>query len=280
MTSEVEKSVNKDRYVIVKPIQRSGWLPPNHDGATRFSGTKVFLVPDKNTQTRQIITGLSDEDEAYFEKKLRLTSGTLSRYNEEYWGKYWIPLDKSDRILDLNNPKDALDHLVLKSNSRVAQNLSEVNDKQEALYVLVGVEEEAQTENTKNKEKLRAIKILTGLSKDKMLGVLKIYAQVGGKPDGRPDRNSSSDFIEDKTFKKLEEDPSEFIRIATDPDFDTKVLIDDCISKRILVKTGSKYSLHGGDTIGMDLQTTIDYINDPHNQDMKIAIKQKLEAAK
>jgi hypothetical protein len=56
-----------------------------------------------------------------------------------------------------------------------------------------------------------------------------------------------------------------------------KAFIDDCIVKKALVKTGSKYALIGGDIIGYSLEETIDYLSKAENQEVYINLKSKLE---
>lgn len=278
--SAVEKKVEKVESVSLKPIVRTSWLPKGHDGEFKFTGCETWLVPFKNGQTGQRNTGLTEEDERRLEIKLRLTVGTLNRYNEDYWGKYKVMIPKEGKILMLDNPKDELDYLTLKANPLIANSLMEVADSPGATHYLSSVAKEAEVDNIKEKSERSAIKKFGQYSSKEMLDVLKIYTQLEGKAAAKLTTSTPVDLIETTLYNKLKADPEEFLRISNDPSFKTRVLIDDLVSARVLIKTGSKYIVNGGDTVGATLQDTIDFLENPSNQDVLISLKGKLEAVK
>lgn len=278
MTKEVGNTVKeKIESVSVKPIVRTTWLPKGHDGEFQFTGCETWLVPFKNGQTGQRQTGLTEEDERRLETKLRLTVGTLNRYNEDYWGKYKIMIPKEGKILMLDNPKDELDYLTLKVNPKVANSLMEVADSPEASHYLSNIAKEAEVENTREKTERTAIKRYTQLSSKDMLDTLKIYNQLEGRVSAKLTTSTPVDLIETTLYNSLKNDPEEFLRIVDDNSFKTRVLISDLVTARVLLKSGSKYIVHGGDTVGATLQDTIDFLDDPNNQDVLISLKGKLE---
>ncbi len=155
----------------------------------------------------------------------------------------------------------------------------EVADSPDATHYLTSVEKEAEVSNAKDSAERRAIKVYTQLTTEEKADVLKVYALLSGKPAAKITKSTSTDMIESILYKKLKEDAEEFVRITEDPSFKTRVLIDNLVSKKILIRSGSKYVVHGGDTLGATLQDTIDVLEDPHNQDVLISLRGKLDAS-
>lgn len=280
MSQTVETKTEKQVETIVKlkPIVRSGWLPSGHDGEWKFTNCETWIVPFRSMDTGIRQTGLTDEDEKSLEKALRMNSRTLSKYNEEYWSKYQIRIHKDGLTLDLNNPKSKLDYFVLKANPLVASSLADVAYNPSAMFYLSSEIEEAKTKNSIEKSERTAIKKYGTLSLQDMIDVLRVYSLQEGKGQVRYTKSTPADLIESTLYTKVKESPEEFLRIVDDASFKTKVFIDKLVSKRILIKSGSKYIVHGGDSIGATLQDAIDFLEDPHNQDVKVALLSKLNA--
>lgn len=279
MSKVVEITEEKGTVITLKPIVRQGWLPKGHDGEFQFTGCETWKVPTKSSQTGQRQTGLTPEDEARLERKLKLAAGSLSKYNEDFWSNYKIKIPKEGRIFYMENPKDELDVLILKAHPDIANSAMEVADSPGASHYLSSLEKEAEVNNAKDKSEREAIKLYAGLGTDEKIDVLKVYGLLGGRSSIKITKNTSVDLIESSLYEKLKNDPDEFIRIVKDPSFKTRVLIDSLIAKRILIRSGSKYIVHGGDAIGVNLEATIEYLEDPQNQDVLISLKGKLEAS-
>ncbi len=280
MSKVVEVTEKKKETVLsLKSIVREGWLPKGHDGEYQFTGCEQWKVPPKSTQTGQRQTGLTADDEARLEKALRMTPGSLNKYNDDYWANYKIKIPKEGRTFYLENPKDELDVLVLKAHPDIANSAMEVMDSPDATHFLTSVEKEAEVSNAKDSAERRAIKVYTQLTTEEKADVLKVYALLSGKPAAKITKSTSTDMIESMLYKKLKDDAEEFVRIVEDPSFKTRVLIDNLVSKKILIKSGSKYVVHGGDTVGATLQDTIDFLEEPSNQDVKLSLMGKLDAS-
>jgi len=278
MSSEVKESVVGIKTVTVKPIKRRGWLPEGHDGEYRFTGTRIFFQPETDSKTRQLKTGLTEEDERRLEKLMHMTPGTLNKYNKDFWGNNLMSIPKEGKTYYLDNPKDELEYKVLINWSKVAPSQAAVIDCPEAIFFLSNVEEDAKKEVVKANIEMKAMKTFGKLSTDDMKNVLKIYTQLEGKSTGKITKDMSVDFISSTLYKKVKENPEEFLRIVEDPSFETRVLIDDLVSNRILTKSGSKYIITGGDVLAPTLEATVDYLKDPHNQDVLLTLIQKLKS--
>ena len=272
-TAQVRKvSVNKDK-VTLKPIKKHGWLPDNHDGSIRYSKCFERLTVQAQKGTGVLNTGMTEEDELRLETKMHMAPGTLSKYNKDHWAMFKIDVPKDGLVLDLNNPEDEVKYFVLKAHQRVANSEMERFDTPFAEYVMTSDEQEAKVENQKSKLKRQAYKVFSSMSTTEMRDVLKVIGKRAGD-------DASVDFVEAQLDKYLTDSPQEFIDTVNDPTFKMRAFIDDCISSRVLVKSGTKYKLPGGDIVGYTLEQTIEYLQNPDNQEVYLDLKGKLSVSK
>ena len=274
-----EKKVETETIVRLVPIKRTGWLPSGHDGEYKFTGCETWLVPFRSIDTGQRNTGLDEATERRLEKAMRMPVESLSKYNEDYWGKYQIRIGKEGKVFDTKNPKDELDLCVCRVNPLIAKSKADIAYSPGAQFYISSEQDEAKSKNIEEKEERKAIKKYGTLSLDEMLDVLRVYAHGEGKQNTRYTKSTPLDLVESDLYGRVKENPEEFLRIVEDKSFKTRVLIDKLVTKRILIRSGSKYIVHGGDSIGSTLQDTIDYLETPQNQDVLISLKQKLEAS-
>ena len=264
---------NTPDKVTLKPIKRNGWLPEDHDGAIRYSKCFERLTVQATRGTGVLQTGLTEEDERRLEKKMNMSTGTLSRYNKDYWTMFRVDVPKEGQILDLAFPEDELKYLVLKAHQRVANSEMERFDSPFAEYVMTSEEQEAKVVNKKSKLKRKAYKVFSAMSTTEMKDVLKVLGKRAGD-------DSSVDFVESQLDKIVTEDPQNFLNTVEDPTFAMRAFIDDCISSRVLVKNGTKYQLPGGDVVGYALEQTIEYLQNPSNQEVYLDLKGKMAIGK
>jgi hypothetical protein len=259
--------------VTLKPIKKNGWLPDDHDGSIRYSKCFERLTVQAARGTGVLQTGLSDEDEKRLENKMNMSPGTLSRYNKDYWTMFRVDISKEGTILDLSSPEDELKYLVLKAHQRVANSEMERFDSPFAEYIMTSDEQEAKVVNRKSKLKRKAYKVFSGMSTTEMKDVLKVMGKRVGD-------DASVDFVESQLDKIVTDDPQNFLTTVEDPTFAMRAFIDDCISARVLVKNGTKYQLPGGDIVGYTLEQTIEYLQNPDNQEVYLDLKGKMSISK
>ena len=259
--------------VTLKPIKKNGWLPDDHDGSIRYSKCFERLTVQAMKGTGVLNTGLTEEDERRLEGKMNMSPGTLSRYNKDYWTMFRIDVPKEGTVLDLSFPEDELKYLVLKAHQRVANSEMERFDSPFAEYVMTSQEQEAKVENKKSKLKRKAYKVFSNMSTTEMKDVLKVMGKRAGA-------DASVDFVESQLDKIVTDDPQNFLTTVEDPTFAMRAFIDDCLSSRVLVKSGTKYQLPGGDTVGYTLEQTIEYLQNPDNQEVYLDLKGKMSIGK
>jgi hypothetical protein len=264
---------NTPDKVTLKPIKKNGWLPEDHDGAIRYSKCFERLTVQATRGTGVLQTGLTEEDERRLEKKMNMSTGTLSRYNKDYWTMFRVDVPKEGQILDLAFPEDELKYLVLKAHQRVANSEMERFDSPFAEYVMTSEEQEAKVVNRKSKLKRKAYKVFSAMSTTEMKDVLKVMGKRAGD-------SASVDFVESQLDAIVTDNPQNFLTTVEDPTFKMRAFIDDCISERILVKNGTKYQLPGGDVVGYALEQTIEYLQNPENQEVYLDLKGKQSIGK
>ena len=272
----IEESVStniKIDKVTVKPIKKHGWLPEDHDGSLRYSRCFERLTVQAAKGSGVLNTGLSEDDERRLENKMNMSPGTLSRYNTDYWTMFRVDVSADGIQLDLANPEHELKYLVLKAHQRVANSEMERFDTPFAEYIMTSDEQEAKVENKKSKLKRKAYKVFSNMSTTEMKDVLKVMGKRVGD-------DMSVDFVESQLDKIVTDDPKNFLSTVEDSTFKMRAFIDDCIASRVLVKSGTKYQLPGGDTVGYTLEQTIEYLQNPDNQEVYLDLKGKMSVAK
>lgn len=149
----------ESNFVYVKPIKKYTWLPEGHDGEVRFTGCAEHLAVEQNMD-KTFNTGLTMEEESRLEKVMFLEVGTLSRYNEKYWGDYrrTIAIPREGLKLDLANPKHELIYKNLLAHSHVANSQTEQVESPYFEYVMTTPQKEAEVKNTKGRVKREAYK--------------------------------------------------------------------------------------------------------------------------
>lgn len=251
--------------IKVRLINRQNWS--KHVLFSQCS--RIFSAP-LDAQVRKqgyVKTGLSKEEQTKLEKELALEKGTLNP-NSEYWTTFSIKLNGEDRILDLSNPNDYLDYKILQVNKRfVADGIKESRTNPQSLFVLINEESEAIQKNTKRQDKADAYVKYSELTPIEMRKVLFL---IGQKAD-----NTSDEIVKEKVGDLIESDPTKFLKLFEDKDFETRVFLHQLKAYRILyVNRGQWY--YNDTLLGIDEATTVEFVKNINNQELVILLKQAL----
>ena len=268
--SEVETNVTTK--VTVRAIKKMGWLPAGHDGEVRFTNTFERLTVQRDSASGMLFTGLTESDERRLEKAMLLKEGTLSKYNEEFWPKFYMDIQSKGKVLDLNNPRQELEYLVMKAHSFFANSEIERHDSPSAKYVLSSAVEEAKVEGQKTKVRSEAYKLFLTMSAEELIDVHNVI-----NPNKKLSVSSGLDFINSAVEKIVVDTPEVFLSTLKDTSFKLKAFVDKCVQAKLVVKNGPKYTLQGGEKLGLTLSEAIDYLRNPENQDVYINLKSKLD---
>lgn len=245
--------------IILHPLNRNNWA-----GVVRYKNCHDQIGSYYLTNGL-IYTGLSREDEERLSKRLRLDLAP----NSDFWDTFYIKVSSKDTVLDTEDPIQELKYLFLKGHKYVASSFND-NTKPNARYVLINRDEEAKTENLKFKVKKQAIKELDKLSKEDIVKVLRLY--------GMSASSISAEQAEEKINRLVDNDPEKFLNIWVKNDRrETQWLVEEAVSKNIIRKNKTIYS-YGTDILGSSLESAIMYMEDPKNVDLKIAIRDQVNA--
>ncbi len=270
--SEIDKN---DSIVKVQPIVREGWLPAGHDGEIRYTSCFERLMPVKSALKRAYMTGLSEKEARELEKILRLPADTLSEYNDDFWGDYknGIDITRDGIVLNLEYPIDRIKIAWLKQHPRIAQSELEKYEDPSYEYVLTSVIQQAERKNKKRALYQTALLKLRELSLNEKIDVLKVYGK-------KIESNTSEELVEDFINTFVEESPNDFLEIVEDKEFKTKVLLKEAIECKAILTGNGNYQLNGGEVFAHDVDSAVEYLNDPVNAATKKQIVAKTKLAK
>lgn len=243
--------------VVVKALNKNPW-----SGVIQYKNCNTTLAPYL-TRSGRNYTGLTEEEAKRLGEKLGLDLGPSSHF----WDTFHIKMSDKDLILDLNDPYDELRYLFLKNNKRVANGLAD--KKATANYVIINEVEEAKELNKFNKQKRRAFKEFDKLSFADMRKCLRLY--------GHNSESLDNELVEQKLSEIVENDPTKFLLMWVENDSrETEFLVSEAISKNVIRKNKNIYN-YGTETIGMNLEEAVAFLDAPANQDIRLAVMNEIK---
>lgn len=269
------KDILQNKKVKVIPVKRdNGIFTKDHDGYFMFTDTKFSVDLPISAKTGQRKAILTKEEQELFEQELNLEKGSMSFYHKDkgYWTTFRVTLDKEGRTLDLSQPIDYLSWLVLKEQKTIAPSRKEMFNSGEYKFALVDEDEDIKTTNNKLELMKQVYKHFGKIedSPKKMQNVLRLY--------GKYTDNLNPEFLKAEIQKLIDKDADEFVKIMSDVKFNTKVTIEKALKIRAVERTASKgYALKGGDLIGRTLQETVEWFENPINNDIVLKINAQIQ---
>lgn len=249
--------------VKIRPIKKLTW-----SGFVRYKNTKDYIVPHFDT-SGTIVTGLTKDEEEDLGKKLKRDLSPSSLF----WRDYAIIMTEKEKELNLENPEHVLAYKLMLAHQRVANSETERHNWPAADYIIYNEETEAKVKNEKFSSKRKAVTVFNELTPLEMRNILKLY------PGFVNTESVSSEIVEAKLFEFVEANPDEFVAKVKDKKLEMKIFLKDLTSSRILRKNKTSF-YYGDDFLGHDEESTISYLDDLKNQDLKIDLKQQLQKAK
>jgi hypothetical protein len=282
----VEEKVNTtftlpNKKVKVIPVIKQGWLPKDHEASFLFKhATNRFSVP--LNRTGQYISPLTDEETKVIESHpaMSLKSGDLSPYRKD--GNFWkdfggIKLDKSELNLDLSNPMDYITYkILLLQKDSIASSIPESKNKQTYKYAIVDIDFEDTTKSQTGNKIAEAMGLYSQMMNDrqKLIDTMFIISR------NRVTSNAKLEFLQGQITEFALKNPVRFIEIMNDKDLATRILIEKAVSCKAIDRKGGTHKSSGGDLLGTDLQSTVDYLNDKANGTVRMIIEQQVQRAK
>lgn len=281
--TEIVKFTPPKKVIYVKPILRVRnplITDPDHEAFFLFgTATTDYRLPvDRNNNLINPFS--SKEEQTWLEKQLD-TDLNIYKKRDNHWVKHKVRLGKDIKKLDLENPKDYLDYLILKSNKTyIAPDGESQKKKATYRYALISEEYETQTavkSSDKKKIAWKAAAKLEEKGKAELINFLKVYGH-------RVSSDSKLEFLIASIDKIIEEDIDGFLKIVEEKDYDLKLLISNAVDVGAIVKKGRAYFLPGGDALAQPglvstIDNTVAYLKQPVNSDIINSLKAQIDKA-
>ena len=235
-------------------------------GLIKYKSCFDYIAP-YFTRSGSIYTGLTPEEESYYEKTLGYEEGTLAR-SSEFWKTFCVKIGSKTLLLDDQYPRQEMIIKFLSGHKRVATSLDKLDAGKD--YLLINREAEAVEANKKNKLRRDAVKEFDKLSLEQMRKCLRLF---GYKSD-----SMSNELVESKMFDIAEKESDRFFaKWVNNKSKATEYLIETAISKNIIRRNKNMY-FYGTETIGSSLDDTVSYLDDKKNQELKMSISSEIES--
>ena len=273
----------KKEKLIVKPVmrQRNALITdPNHEAFFLFgTATNTYCLP-VDRQGNLVDPFENEEEKEWLESMLDLDLNHHKR-KENYFHRHTVKLGKDNRVLDLSNPKDYLDYVILRANKKfIAPDGDSAMKLATYRYMLTREDYESNSRAKTAELEIDAYIALGDLKRDNeaMINFLKIYGKKVAK-------ESKAEFLISELKAIIDKDPSEFLAIYNDKDSEIKLLISEAVEAGAVHKKGRKYYLPGGDELCGSgdvptLNVVVEYLKSPANQDLLLSIKARVEKFK
>lgn len=273
-----------DQRLIVRPIMRMRnplVSDPDHEAYFLFGSSTIEYTLPRDRQNNLLDPFIHEGDREWLESELDMDLNYHKRKDNE-WDRLKVRLGKSIRRLNLNNPKDYLDYLILRAN-KLFITPEDGSVKKQATHRYEIISEEVENKKAADTADLE-IEAYMHLGKlkgdtESMVNFLKVYGKKVS-PVSKPD------FLLKEIKAIIQKDLTGFLAVMENQeDYELKLLISRAVECKAVIKTGRKYSLPGGDPLcGPEsvpvIDTVVEYLKNPANQDILSAITARVNNAK
>lgn len=213
------------------------------------------------TRSGSIYTGLTPEEERYYEKALGYEEGHLAK-SSDFWTTFCVKVGARGLLLDDSIPRQDMIIKFLSGHKRVATSLTKLDAGKD--YLLINREAEAIEANKINKLRREAIKEFDKLSLDQMRKCLRLFGLNGER--------MSNELVESTLFGLVDKNPKRFFdKWVDNKTKDTEVMIEEAIAKGVIRRDRTQY-FYGNEMFATSMDEAIDYLDNKKNQDLKLTI--------
>lgn len=254
--------------VIIKPIERKRCLG---DGGEKYFKRPLYIEALKDENGNYNV-GLSKEERDDLQKHFAYSLDPIFKADDmnSIWnrdeGRFIMTYQT--HVLDLDKPLDRLRYGLVKASPFVANSQSELDDKKwpYAMFVVTDSKEEEVAKMKRNELKM---KVMLAVNKMDIKSKRDFCTILGFNVKGMSDEavsNKVFEAIDTKGYAKANE------VIGQSKEYNTlNALIAEAVDRNILTKKGEVYSFMD-ETIGISLNSAIDYLKDPKHNSTKVAI--------
>lgn len=243
-------------------------------GIKHYAGrvNRIAVAYDKHGY----LTGLTKDQERFFEKEMDLPEGTLKRNfkpegMKDFYADWYLEVGNGGLELDDAHPQDALNVAILKQKENVATSLKEIH-KQGVDYVLTSEDADAKQAIDERTWKVKAFAHLAKMTPEDMRNYL---VATGKKVAGL-----SPDAIESKVGDAAESEPRKFMQLVQDPDLDLLVFVNDLLQYNVLSNHGAQIVDSTGTVVAMRKADLVEKFKEADFQPAYITYQKELKNKK
>ena len=272
------QEMKKDPFIYNK-VKRSFQVPLNNE--RNGGGVKVILDNTKRVFIEKYIadfpTGMTEQE--FFEKELGEDMNPYNGHDTNFWKnskKARVTLTKKGLTLNLNRIMDMLKYKILIINTmHIAPSFDDRKLKATYEFMIV-------TEGKIVSRKLEEAEIQSAAyikyaeitrSKSTMIDFIKSLGRV------IPIKHDD-DWLKGEVLNVLQNNASTFLALVNDPSYASKIFIQDAVEAGAIKRMNkNRYVSDNGIELG-DLNSTINYLADVENQEVKARVKSRVEMFK
>lgn len=277
--------------IIVRYVPRQSRMVTNPKhilyGGMAENAKRTFVVP--RLSSGRYVNVLTDDEKDFLEDIMGLEVNALSIYNKtnNFWddsndvGISKVTLTKQDNYLDLSDPEDYIRYKILLANKDlIAPSVKVLEDYPKATYQFVIISEGDETKAAKKgMTTIMQCYALYGKLEDDFNALRVIVETITGVTI-HP--NTKKEFLQTKVNDLIQSNSKMFLKVASDPLLQTKVLIKRCIEGGLIAHRGNQYYIKDGNVPMCDngeptLNVAAQWLNLPKNQDIKFSLEAKLQ---
>ena len=281
----------KNEQVIVRYLPKQSRMVSNPKhvlfGGMAENATRTFVVP--MLSSGRYVNVLTDDEKDFLEDIMGLPKNAMSIYKkvDNFWddtneaGISKVTLRKQDNYLNLANVEDYIRYKILIANKDyIAPSLEALETHPKATYQFVILTEESETKSAR-----KGMTIL--------MQCYTAYGKIEDDVDAHRiiietltvitvHKNTKKEFLQTKINELIQSNSKMFLKIATDPLLQTKVLIRKCIESGLIAHRGNQYYIREGNVpMCEDGEPTLNvaeqWINLTKNQEIKLSLEAKLK---
>ena len=280
----------RNEQVIVRYLPKQSRMVSNPKhvlfGGMAENATRTFVVP--MLSSGRYVNVLTDDEKDFLEDIMGLPKNAMSIYKkvDNFWddtneaGISKVTLRKQDNYLNLANVEDYIRYKILIANKDyIAPSLEALETHPKATYQFVILTEESETKSArKGMTILMQCYTAYGKIEDDVDALRIIIETLTGIT---VHKNTKKEFLQTKINELIQSNSKMFLKIATDPLLQTKVLIRKCIESGLIAHRGNKYYIREGNVPMCEdgeptLNVAAQWLNLPKNQDTKFSLEAKL----
>ncbi len=240
-------------------------------GYPAYKDAKTYFAVSLSQKTGERIKILTDEEALKFSLELNIPYDDLRLSSSNYWRDYSFIMQGASTELDDEDPYHQLAIKVLEKDERVAVNETDKVKKPKAEYILVKETEVTASKVKRGQTKADAYARFNTMDEEALKSTVLLL--------GKNPKALNLDKIKEFVLDAIEKEPSLFLRLVDDKNFNIKVFINDMVQEGIVSKSGAAYKFDG-EMLAHDQESFIDYLKDKKNTNTVVAFKKQMNERK